>query len=152
MKFGPLNFSDPGEILRAAEIHEKAPLNWDPCFVVSTERIQSTFRFLKSAENDPSVFVLCARDGDDLVGLHWVRLTEKHGQKCGHIGSLWVSEKFRKQGIGRELKTRGEEWAKSQGAEIMATQVFYSNKKMIDFNVKLGFAPLQVEMVKNLGP
>ena len=53
-------------------------------------------------------------------------------------------------GIGHELKTRGETWAKNKGAKLLQTAVFYENTKMIEFNKKLGFSTRTVEMMKEL--
>ncbi len=149
--FGPLNFTDPNEIYEAAKIHEKAPLNWDPDYPVKEEEIQKWVRFLNKAATDPSVFVVCAKNEHGaLIGLHWLQLTEKYGVPCGHIQSLWVDEDYRREGIARELKQRGEDWARSHGAKFVTTSVFYSNKRMIDYNLKLGFVARQVEMTKDL--
>ena len=68
----------------------------------------------------------------------------------GHIGSLCVEKSFRGSGIGIELKRRGELWAKDSGLAFMSTEVFYSNKKMLEFNQKLGFKCRQVKMIKEL--
>jgi GNAT superfamily N-acetyltransferase len=149
--YGPINFEDPAEVYEAAKIHESAPLNWDPGYKVREPRIQNWCKFLNKAATDSSIFVISAKDpAGGIVGLHWLQLTEKYGEKCAHIQTLWVSEKHRKSGIGRELKKRGEEWAKARGAKFAVTEVFYANKKMIDYNLKLGFSARQVEMIKDL--
>lgn len=149
--FGPLNFSDPNEIRRAAEIHESAPLNWDPSYVVRPERVQNWCQFLTSAARDSSLFVVTAKtQAAELIGLHWLQMTERYDVRCGHVQSLWVAETHRQSGIGRELKSRGEQWAKSQGAKFVVTEVFYANQKMIDFNLKQGFSARQLEMIKDL--
>jgi len=149
--YGPIDFQDPDEICSAAKIHESAPLNWNPDYKVTELRVQNWCKFLKQAASDSSIFVISAKDKTgSIVGLHWLQIIEKHGEKCAHIQTLWVSESSRRSGIGRELKKRGEEWAKSNGAKFVVTEVFYSNKKMIDYNLKLGFTARQVEMIKDL--
>lgn len=149
--YGTLNFEDSNEIRRAAQIHESAPLNWNPSYVVRDERVQNWCKFLRSAAQDPSIYVVSAKtEAGELVGLHWLQLTEKYNEKCAHIQSLWVAEEHRQSGIGAELKKRGEEWAKKNGAKFIVTEVFYANKKMIDYNIKMGFSARQVEMIKDL--
>lgn len=147
----PLNLSDPGEVRFAAEIHELAPRNWNPSHIVREERIQFWCDFLNRAKQDPSIFTITARtESAAIVGIHWLRLTEKYNEKCAHIQSLWVNENHRRMGIGAELKRRGEEWAKRNGAKFIVTEVFYNNREMINYNLTLGFSARQVEMVKDL--
>lgn len=86
----------------------------------------------------------------EIIGMHWVALSDRQGEKVAHIHSLWVSGDHREQGIGKELKRLGEQWAKKNGAVMMITGVFYSNQDMIEFNIKMGFKPQQVEMTKKL--
>jgi GNAT superfamily N-acetyltransferase len=149
--YGPIRFDDSDEIHRVAEIHESAPLNWNPTHEVREERVQYWCTFLGDAAQNPAVFVITARTQlNEIIGIHWLHLVEKYGEKCAYIQSLWVSDKHRNVGIGRELKKRGEEWAKSSGAKFIATNVFYANEKMIAYNLKLGFSARQVEMIKDL--
>lgn len=149
--YGRLNFEDADEILSAARIHESAPLNWNPKYIVRDEHVQNWVRFLEKAALDPAIFVVSAKtQAGEIIGLHWLQLIEKYNAKCAHIQTLWVSEDYRGSGIGKELKRRGEQWARSVGAKFVVTEVFYANRKMIDYNVKLGFTARQVEMIKDL--
>ena len=151
ISYGPLNFIDPVEVMRAAEIHENAPVNWKPDFVLFDARVQACVLSLKKCAGDASVFIATARSPkNEIIGFHWLCLVEKYGEKCGHIHSLWTSTKYCNHGIGGELKRQGEAWAKSQGAKFIATEVFYANKKMIEYNLKRGFVARQVEMLKDL--
>lgn len=151
VSYGVPDFLNADEIYRVAEIHEAAPLNWDSSWKVTDDGVRNWVRFLEKSKTDPSVLILVAKSSDGaIVGSHWVKLTEKHGVSCGHIQSLWVDERLRGRGIGHELKKRGEDWARQAGAKFLTTDVFYSNQKMIDYNLKQGFKPQQVEMTKNL--
>lgn len=149
--YGSLNFNDPAEVWLAAEVHESAPLNWDTTYVVRKERVQNRCDRLMRAATDETVCVLTAKTAaGEIIGFHWLELSEKYNEKCARILSLWVSESHRRNGIGKDLKRNGEEWAKRQGAKFIVTDVFYANKKMIDFNLKNGFSARQVEMIKDL--
>jgi GNAT superfamily N-acetyltransferase len=151
IRFVKLNIQDDNELRLAATIHESAPLNWDPQYRVTTEQIENWIQiFRKIGERSSEWLMLAKPASGEVVGFHWLGLSEKHGQKCALINSLWVSDKVRKQGIGHELKRQGESWAREQGAKLMVTGVFYSNKNMIEFNLKSGFKATQVEMLKEL--
>ena len=151
ISYGPLDFDNQDEVMRAAEIHESAPINWKPGFVVADSRIHECAISLKKCADDAAVFVLTARSqSKEIIGFHWLDIVEKYGEKSGHIRSLWTSTKHRNRGIAGELKRHGEDWARLQGAKFITTEVFYANKKMIEYNLKLGFVARQVEMLKDL--
>lgn len=96
-------------------------------------------------------FVILAKDHlGEIVGLHWMELNLFQETKIAKIISLWVNEIYRKNGIGLELKRRGEKWAIAQGANHILTHVFCANQKMIDYNKRLGYSPWKLEMVKKL--
>lgn len=146
-----LNFQKPSEIYRCAQIHESAPLNWDPSYRVTEEKIQIWCKFLRnSADNKDLLTLLVKSPQNEIIGMHWVVMTERQGDKVAQIHSLWVADEYREQGIGKELKRLGEQWAKKNGAVMMITGVFFNNESMIEFNMKLGFKPQHVEMTKKL--
>lgn len=148
--YTPLNINDETELRSAAYIHESTPQNWDPNYKVTDARVLFWVDYLKNILTTEKSFVLLAKDGSSVVGLHWLKMTEKFGKPCAYIESLWVHDDHRKSGVGSELKRQGEEWARSQGAKVITTSVHYTNKKMIEFNLNKGFEALQVEMIKPL--
>ena len=103
---------------------------------MTEERVLFWIDFLKNLSLENKAWIMVAKNKkSEVVGLHWLRLEEKYKILRANIDSLWVHDDYRKNGIGSELKKRGEEWAKSQGAKMVCTQVFYSNQKMINFNI-----------------
>lgn len=52
IKFEALNFENLKDLRRVAEIHESAPLNWNPNFVVREDRIQHMCSYLKSSQKE----------------------------------------------------------------------------------------------------
>lgn len=151
IKYSLLNINDEAELRSVAYIHESAPQNWDPHHKVTEARVIFWVEELKKMAFGTTAWLMVAKNPKhQVIGMHWLVLEEKHSQLRGHIYSLWVHDDYRKNGIGSELKKRGEDWAKSQGAKLISTQVYYSNQKMIAFNQKLGFIPQQLEMIKPL--
>jgi|GEM_PF-2528581 GNAT superfamily N-acetyltransferase len=144
------NFEDDNELLEMARIHESAPLNWNPDYKITDERLKYWVGFFKENNNEEEVKYILAKNDNKIVGLHWIKISEKYNTRCAKIDSLWVHDDYRKKGIGAEIKRQGEVWAKENGAKFIVTEVFYSNQRMIDFNLKQGFEARQVEMIKDL--
>jgi GNAT superfamily N-acetyltransferase len=84
----------------------------------------------------------------NLVGIH-ILIKEPSSENC-IIKTLWLENKFRKQGIGSRLKQIGEEWAKTVGAQKMVTHVMSNNPAMFEMNKKKGFSLTKFEMEKPL--
>ena len=146
-----LNFNIESDVKTVAIIHEEAPINWMKSYVINPVEVSKRIKYLISKKEDGGFYVNTARESkDNIIGIHWIETVEHHGKKGGHIGSLCVKESFRGQGIGTELKRRGELWAKESGLQFISTEVYYSNKEMLDFNHRLGFEFCEVRMVKEL--
>jgi len=151
IKYGLVDFSNLEEIKRAALIHEQTPVEWDKDFIIRPEIVESRVKhFFKSKDNSDVYLLMAKTPSNQVVGFHWLEIESKYEQICAHIHSLWVDSAFRGKGIGHKLKSLGEEWAKERDAKFIFTDVFYNNKKMIDFNLGLGFKARQVEMIKDL--
>lgn len=151
VKYSTLSSSDESIIGQIAIIHENMPSEWRDQQKASEERIKHRIKLLKSQIHRTDFYLHIAEtDSGELVDFHWVAMEETNNTKFGHIGSLWVSKKYRKQGIGKNLKDDAEAWVKQQGAAYLLTEVFFDNNKMIEYNKKLGFDTGQVKMRKNL--
>ena len=151
IEYGRLNFDIERDVKSVAQMHEEAPINWMDNYVPAPQEIIERIEYLCSKKDDAEFYVDTARDSEgNIIGIHWIETIEKRGEKGGHIGSLCVEKSFRGKGIGSKLKERGECWARENGLKFLSTEVFYSNKKMLAFNQKLGFQCRQVKMVKEL--
>lgn len=146
-----LDYNNTDEIYAAAKIHESTPLNWNPSMKVTEEEIAYSVKKINESKDTKTVFILFAKlASGEIVGLHWLRLYERHNEQVVNIDSLWVNEKLRKNGIATELKRRGEDWGRSKGAKLVTTNVFCENEIMMKLNLKLGFKPDSIRMSKSL--
>jgi len=144
------DYGDHEELRRLAELHLAAPAAWGATIDAGENAIAGWIRFLRLSESDPNLEVIVARQAGEIVGMHWLTITDDaHGRRA-RIDSLWVDEAHRGHGIGARLKELGEEWARQRGAASMVTHVFYANERMIRYNLRLGFQARQVEMSKDL--
>jgi RimJ/RimL family protein N-acetyltransferase len=85
-----------------------------------------------------------------MVGLHILRRFEEWEQVGVHIAGLWVDEEYRGRGIARELKRRGEDWARSVGATFVNTNVQSQNERMLAINERAGFSVFRYNLRKRL--
>jgi GNAT superfamily N-acetyltransferase len=65
-----------------------------------------------------------------------------------HIGTIVVSEKHRKTGVGKALMSKVEEWAIVHGAEEIGLNVMYFNSNAAQFYNRLGFEVISARMAK----
>jgi ribosomal protein S18 acetylase RimI-like enzyme len=63
---------------------------------------------------------------------------------------LWISPEFRKKGIATELKKKIEKIAIDRGVKKIRTNVYSSNKTMLDLNLKLGYEITRYDLEKKL--
>lgn len=135
------------EANRLAEIHENAPSQWLGGYVPSAEIIGlRTEEFRKVSQQLDRTLLLIAESNGEISGFHWV---DKEGH-AAQIKSLWVAESHRKSGLAATLKSAGEAWAKSRHLKEMVTSVHFTNKRMLDINLRNGFVPGFVQMTKPL--
>ena len=85
---------------------------------------------------------------DILVGFAWGQF-EVVGCKVV-IEMLYVHPEYRNQGIGDKLKTSIESWGINQGAQKIESTVAYSNKEMIEMNLKRDYQVEKLIMSKKL--
>lgn len=103
-----------------------------------------------SAEYASITYAGIALHGGEMVGLHIVRQFEEWEQMGAHIAGLWVRPDYRGMGIARELKRRGEAWAKSAGATFMNTYVHAGNERMLEVNRNAGYSTFRLNLRKRL--
>lgn len=58
----------------------------------------------------------------DIIGMAWVHF-ENSDDETAHLYQMWVSEKFRGNGVARQLLSEAISWAKGQGAKSMSLNV-----------------------------
>lgn len=66
------------------------------------------------------------------------------------IDSIGVSRRFRRQGTGRALMQRAEQWAAEKGAASVELTVYEFNRSAVAFYQQLGYGSLSRKMLKPL--
>jgi ribosomal protein S18 acetylase RimI-like enzyme len=89
-------------------------------------------------------------DGDTAVGLIWMRAYLDRPTKDGFIFELYVEEKYRGQGYGKQAMLLIEEKARELGLKSIGLHVFGSNKVARNLYEAVGYEVTSVNMSKAL--
>ncbi len=105
------------------------------------------------ARQDQAVFVAEEEDGGVLLG--WVHVQEflsLASDPTGLVTGMVVDPAARRQGIGRSLMGRAEDWARARGLVALRLRSRVARSSAHDFYVRLGFrcAKQQLQFHKEL--
>jgi ribosomal protein S18 acetylase RimI-like enzyme len=89
-------------------------------------------------------------DGDTAVGLIWMRAYLDRPTKEGFIFELYVEEKYRGKGYGKQAMFLIEEKARELGLKSIGLHVFGSNKVARNLYEAVGYEVTNVNMSKTL--
>lgn len=101
-------------------------------------------------ENSSNTFAGLAREGRQIVGVHLLRRLEEGPSVGAQVAGLWVAASYRRRGVAKTLKARGEAWARSIGAEFINTNVLVGNTAMLELNRALGYRDYRINLRKRL--
>ena len=87
--------------------------------------------FIKYANDLPVGFAQCGLRTDYVEG------TES--SPVGYLEGIFVAEKYRKQGVARDLLSACETWAKEKGCTEFASDCELSNVQSLQFHLNVGF-------------
>ncbi|MDQ7734977.1 GNAT family N-acetyltransferase [Halomonas sp. SpR1] len=68
----------------------------------------------------------------------------------GHVATIVVAESYRGRGLGRELMSAAEAYAKEKGAEDIKLEVMAFNSDALDFYRELGYGNFSFRLFKSL--
>lgn len=101
-------------------------------------------------KGDQKYHCLAAFDQENMIAIHFLDRYEIDKQPACHIHGLWVHDDYRNKGLGKELKSLGEAWAKKMGCNFMDSNVRAKNEKMISLNESLGYRVARINFRKQL--
>lgn len=107
---------------------------------------------LEKLAGDPDVLLVVAEDDGEVVGVasgHLLHALHKTGI-VAMLTVLAVHEKARGLGIGKQLVTRIEEWARSHGATTISLTSALRRIEAHEFYRKLGYEHTGLRLVKSL--
>ena len=89
-------------------------------------------------------------DADGAVGMIWIRADLHSPVKNGFIVELYVDEKFRGKGYGKQAMSLIEEKARELGLESLGLHVFAVNKVARNLYESIGYEVSSLNMMKKL--
>lgn len=106
------------------------------------------------SKDNSSVFV--AEDNGVLTGAVAVSVSTSApypfltSRSRGHVATIVVTESYRGRGIGGELMSAAEAYAKENGAEDIKLEVMAFNSDALDFYRELGYGSFSFRLYKSL--
>ena len=140
-----IRFARPSDAETIAELTKQLGYIADPAAVASR-----LFRFLERSDQQ----LLVADHGGRAVGwIHMVITEYIEADAFVVIGGLVVDREYRKQGIGRRLLTRAEEWAVQHGCSVVRLSSNVRRVEAHGFYERAGYTNLktQYSFGKHLG-
>lgn len=119
-------------------------------FAKDAELIDRALIKARREENPSNTFAGLAIANGNIVALHVLRRFEEGPLVGAQVAGLWVSPRYRRQGVARVLKAMGEAWARSIGAHFLNSNVLSQNAPMLALNRDLGFENYRINLRKRL--
>ncbi|MGI8882921.1 MAG: aminoglycoside 6'-N-acetyltransferase [Pyrinomonadaceae bacterium] len=129
----PLRENDIGEWFRLRK------MLWD-----GSSEAEHKAEMMDIYEHTETQLVLVAEVGEDLLGGFLeasIRpfVEDCHSDHVGYLEGWFVEEKYRRYGIGRQLVSEAEKWAKRKGATEMASDAEIGNEMSLKAHQNLGY-------------
>jgi GNAT superfamily N-acetyltransferase len=151
IEFRTVRQEDDAEFLAYLRLFWDHPLGQNPYFKQRTDAfVERWARSARERETSDNTFSGIALHGEEIVGLHLLRLYDEYEGPAAHIAALWVHPDYRRIGIARRLKLKGEVWARIVGAKFLNTNVTPENDAMLRLNEDHGFRVFRLNMRKDL--
>ena len=119
--------------------------------VATTESGKEYFK--ESIESDTKI-TLVAEDNDEIIGYIVGGIEEvsdyRNITNICEAENMWVDEKYRSQGIGKQFMNKLELWAREKGINRMRAIASYKNEKAIKFYKREGYSEYDLILEKDL--
>lgn len=117
----------------------KIPLEYDSKYIWSEKAISlKVEQYKKQLTRDD--FFEVVEHNNKIIGFHILKKVPYPPDiYAAAIFTLWVDPLFRGKKVSKELKLRGENWAKNNECKFILTNVHPSNIHMLSQNKSLGF-------------
>jgi GNAT superfamily N-acetyltransferase len=133
----PAGEEDCAEIVRLS-----SQLGYPATTVAMQKRLQ---RLLASSAN--AIFVAESANGGLAGWIHGVLSQVLEADYRVEIAGLIVDERFQRMGVGRALVERVEDWAKSQGIELVVVRCRSTRIEAHQFYASLGYNQTKTQIV-----
>ena len=122
---------------------------WDESEALEKSR-KETNGLLPQGLQTENHYLYTVYDEDQAVGIIWMRANVNRPTKSGFIFELWVDERFRGKGYGKQAMLLIEEKAREMGLQSIGLHVFAYNDVARSLYEKLGYEASSLNMKKNI--
>lgn len=107
---------------------------------------------LANLDNDRECVFVADKDNKVIGFIHVEKYDILYAASMVNVLGLAVSDEFRKQGIGKKLLSKAEEWAKCKGIAMMRLNSGITRKDAHEFYRNMGFdnEKTQLRFIKSL--
>ncbi len=122
---------------------------WDESEALEKSR-QETGKLLPQGLQTENHYLYTLYDGDDAVGMVWLRVDPDRPIKSGFVFDLYVEERFRGRGYGKQAMMLIEQKARAMGLKSLGLHVFASNQVARKLYENVGYEVSSLNMIKML--
>jgi len=123
--------------------------DWDESEALEKSR-QQTEALLPQGLQTRNHYLYTLYDGDDAVGMIWLKANVSGPIKSGFIYDVYIEEKFRGKGYGKSLMLLLEEQARELGLKSLALHVFAVNNVARNLYESIGYEVSSLNMTRKL--
>jgi GNAT superfamily N-acetyltransferase len=126
-----------------ARSYHRAGMPWED----AVERAANDYaKVLPDGLATPDTYLWTAKDGNEQVGMLWLKVTHRLGGDTAFGYDFLVREDLRRRGYGRAVMLAAEQWCRRHGIVSVGLHVFAHNSGAIGLYEQMGF----VEVGRNL--
>lgn len=130
--------SDLKEFAKLRFLAHKYSAKFDKDIIISADTQQKLAKLTEKEFEDPRITYLIVRGGRELVGIAILSLA-KGIDKSAFLGELFIKEKYRHEGVGKELIEEIMKIVNKQGINSLKVTVSFSNREAQNFYSNFGF-------------
>lgn len=143
-----LDFNDLDLIRSLWEKLNQLHYELSPDFKVRFNSLTWETRKSKLIEKAQEILIEFALDTNDKVIGYCISTIDKMDNTIGEIDSIFIEEKYRGQGIGKELMKNASNWFHSNNVLTQKILIGVGNEKVIEYYKEFGFYPLHIVLQK----
>ena len=122
---------------------------WDESEALEKSR-QQTASLLPQGLQTKDHYIYNLVDGDQIVGMIWLKASPNNPIKSGFIFDVMIDEKFRGKGYGKQIMILIEEKARELDLKSIGLHVFAYNKVAKNLYESMGYEVSSLNMIKKL--
>ena len=131
-------------MIQKAEIKDLPILAELACQLWPDHTVEKMYTEFAEIFAKPDAAFFLAYENENAIGFTQCQLRHDYvegteSSPVGYLEGIFVAEKYRKQGVARDLLSACETWAKSKGCAEFASDCELDNVQSLQFHLNVGF-------------